>query len=104
MLQRLTPLLVVDDFKGSQRGIQTAPPAPVERWTAGFRVTLRVVLSIVTRKVIKCSVCGRFHNLTELINPKHLPNGTTTFTCPVKILEGRYSLENVGTINPNVAA
>jgi len=95
--------MVADDFKGSQRGSRQHPGDGAAMDRGGVRVTQGVVLSIVTRKVVKCGVCGRVHNLTELINPKHLPNGTTTFTCPVKILEGSYSLENVGTINPNVS-
>jgi hypothetical protein len=37
--------------------------------------------------------------LTELQDIQHLPNGTTTFTCPAKQLPGSYRLENVGTIN-----
>jgi hypothetical protein len=54
----------------------------------------------MTRKVVRCCVCARVHNLTELQNIEHLPNGTTTFTCPVKKESGSYRLENVGTINP----
>jgi hypothetical protein len=53
-------------------------------------------------EVVRCSVCGHVHKVTELLNLKHLPNGAATFSCPEKKGEGSYRIENVGTVNPNI--
>ena len=56
------------------------------------------------KKVVRCGVCTRVHDLRELINLKQLTNGTFTFDCPVKKTAGTYQLEQVGTLNIKPAA
>jgi len=51
------------------------------------------------KKVVRCEVCTRVHDLTELIDLKKLMNGTFTFICPLKKTAGSYQLEQVGTLN-----
>lgn len=67
-----------------------------EKW-----VLWEVLRSGMGKQVVRCIVCTRVHDLRELLDTKKFPNGTTTFTCPVKSQPGSYKLENVGTINPN---
>jgi hypothetical protein len=35
-------------------------------------------------KVVRCRICARVHNLTELINTREQPDGTFTYMCPSK--------------------
>jgi hypothetical protein len=56
------------------------------------------------KKVVRCEVCTRVHDLTALINLKQLGNGTFTFVCPVKKTGGSYQLEQVGTLNTEPTA
>ena len=62
-----------------------------------------LVLGMV-KKVVRCDVCTRVHDVTALINLKQLVNGTFTFVCPVKKTGGSYQLEQVGTLNTKPAA
>jgi len=57
-----------------------------------------VVLGML-KKVVRCGVCTRVHDVTALINLKQLVNGTFTFVCPVKNISGSYQLEQIGTLN-----
>ena len=58
-----------------------------------------VILLSMHKKVVRCGVCTRVHDVTELINLKQLVNGTFTFMCPLKKTAGSYQLEQVGTLN-----
>ena len=51
------------------------------------------------KQVVRCSVCIKVHDVTELLELKAQLNGTSTFICPVKKTPGSYRLENVGTLN-----
>jgi hypothetical protein len=51
------------------------------------------------KKVVRCGVCTRVHDVTALMNLKQLVNGTFTFVCPVKKTNGSYQLEQIGTLN-----
>ena len=51
------------------------------------------------KKVVRCCVCSRVHDVTELIDLKELGNGTFDFVCPLKKTAGSYQLEQVGTLN-----
>ena len=57
-----------------------------------------VVLGML-KKVVRCGVCTRVHDVAALINLKQLVNGTFTFVCPVKNIGGSYQLEQIGTLN-----
>jgi len=50
------------------------------------------------KKVVRCSVCTRVHDLTELLSLTPVGNGTFTFICPVAKTGGSYRLEQVGTL------
>jgi hypothetical protein len=56
------------------------------------------------KKVVRCEVCSRVHDLTALLDLKQLVNGTFTFVCPIKKTGGSYQLEQVGTLTTNPAA
>jgi len=47
------------------------------------------------KQVVRCSVCMRVHDVTELLNKKQLVNGSVTFTCPTKMTVGNYTHEEV---------
>ena len=49
------------------------------------------------KQVVRCSVCMRVHDVTELLHKKQLVNGSVTFTCPTKLTMGHYRIENIGT-------
>jgi hypothetical protein len=51
------------------------------------------------KKVVRCGVCSRVHDVTELIDLKQLSNGTFNFICPSKKTAGTYQLEQIGTLN-----
>jgi len=51
------------------------------------------------KKVVRCDVCARVHDVTDLIDLKKLVNGTFTFMCPLKKTAGSYKLEQIGTLN-----
>jgi hypothetical protein len=57
-----------------------------------------VVLGML-KKVVRCGVCTRVHDVTTLIDLKQLVNGTFTFVCPVKKTGGSYRLEQIGTLD-----
>jgi hypothetical protein len=59
----------------------------------------RVLVLGMLKKVIRCGVCTRVHDVAELLNLKQFVNGTFTFDCPVKKTGGTYQLEQVGTLN-----
>lgn len=56
------------------------------------------------KKVVRCSVCMRVHDLTELLERVQQANGTSTFVCPVKKTAGTYRLENISTLDVQPAA
>jgi hypothetical protein len=56
------------------------------------------------KKVVRCGVCTRVHDVTALLDLKPLGNGSFTFVCPVKKTGGNYRLEQVGTLTVNPAA
>ncbi len=56
------------------------------------------------KKVVRCSVCTRVHDITALLDLKPLGNGTFTFLCPVKETAGSYQLEQIGTLTIKPAA
>ena len=58
-----------------------------------------VVVLGMLKKVVRCGVCTRVHDVTALMNLKQLVNGTFTFVCPVKKTNGSYQLEQIGTLN-----
>jgi hypothetical protein len=58
----------------------------------------------MAKKVVRCEVCTRVHDVTALIDLKQLVNGTFTFVCPVKKTGGSYQLEQVGTLTTKPAA
>jgi hypothetical protein len=58
----------------------------------------------MSKKVVRCSVCARVHDVTELIDLKQLTNGIFNFTCPSRKLPGTYKLENIGTLQIKPAA
>jgi hypothetical protein len=55
------------------------------------------------KKVVRCAVCTRVHDVSELVDLKQLVNGTFTFLCPVKKTGGSYQLEQVGTLKIKAA-
>lgn len=63
-----------------------------------------MVLLDVIKKVVRCSVCARVHDLNELLDVKEFYNGRFTFTCPVNKTTGTYRIENVGTLHVKPAA
>jgi hypothetical protein len=56
------------------------------------------------KKVVRCGVCARVHDITALLELQPLGNGTFTFVCPVKKTGGAYRLEQVGTMHIKPAA
>jgi|HubBroStandDraft_1064217.scaffolds.fasta_scaffold89028_2 hypothetical protein len=58
-----------------------------------------VVVLGMLKKVVRCGVCSRVHDVTSLVDLKQLVNGTFTFVCPVKKTNGSYQLEQIGTLN-----
>jgi hypothetical protein len=52
----------------------------------------------MVKQVVRCSVCMRVHDVTELRDKKQLVNGSVTFTCPFKMTVGNYRIENLGTM------
>jgi hypothetical protein len=56
------------------------------------------------KKVVRCSVCTRVHDLTALLDLKQPGNGTFTFVCPVDKTSGTYRLEQIGTLTVKPAA
>ena len=51
----------------------------------------------MVKQVVRCSVCMRVHDVTELLHKRQLVNGSVTFTCPTKMTVGHYRIENLGT-------
>jgi hypothetical protein len=51
----------------------------------------------MVKQVVRCSVCMRVHDVTELLDKRQLVNGSVTFTCPYKMTVGNYRIENLGT-------
>ena len=56
------------------------------------------------KKVVRCSVCTRVHDVMALLDLKRLGNGTFTFVCPVQKIGGSYQLEQIGTLTIKPAA
>ena len=69
-----------------------------------FGLRRSVLRCVMFKNVVRCSVCARVHDVTELIDVKQLTNGVSTFTCPVRKLPGTYKLENIGTLQIKPAA
>ncbi len=61
-------------------------------------MAMLLVLAMI-KKVVRCSVCIKVHDIADLLNLKQALNGNSTFICPVKKTAGSYRLENVGTLN-----
>ena len=51
------------------------------------------------KKVVRCGVCSRVHDVTALMDLKQFVNGTFTFICPVQKTSGSYKLEQIGTLD-----
>jgi hypothetical protein len=56
------------------------------------------------KRVVRCSVCTKVHDLTELLDLREVGNGTFTFVCPTKNTAGSYQIEQVGTLDIKPAA
>jgi hypothetical protein len=56
------------------------------------------------KKVVRCDVCTKVHDLTVLLDLRQLGNGTFTFVCPAKKTSGSYQIEQVGTLDIKPAA
>ena len=59
----------------------------------------QVLVLGMLKRVVRCSVCGKVHDLTELVDLRQVGNGTFTFVCPAKQTGGSYQIEQVGTLN-----
>ena len=57
-----------------------------------------LALSGMIKQVVRCSVCMKVHDITELVDRQQSLNGSCTFICPQKKTSGSYRLENVGTL------
>jgi hypothetical protein len=68
------------------------------------RCTRTVLRLGMLKKVVRCGVCARVHDVIELVDLKQLVNGTFTFVCPLKQTGGSYQLEQVGTLTIKPAA
>jgi hypothetical protein len=56
------------------------------------------------KRVVRCSVCTKVHDLALLIDLREVGNGTFTFICPAKKTAGSYQIEQVGTLDIKPAA
>ena len=56
------------------------------------------------KKVVRCDVCTRVHDVADLLNLVHGLNGRSTFICPKTKRAGTYKLENVGSIHTKEVA
>lgn len=63
-----------------------------------------VVVLGMQKKVVRCDVCTRVHDVTALLDLKQLGNGTFTFVCPFKKTGGSYQLEQIGTLTAKPTA